>query len=230
MHLYRNSLLWKWKDWSKSSPFAGVPEICYWEALRSQELSFSKSKQEHHKSVPSSWALGSAKRQNADFFKDLVFKKDCGAVTEHAFLLFNLFSKVTALTFAFSDVHWSLPELELWGTGRRLSPGSCVLRPQRPKVRMLQMAFFSLLNNWNNTLTAAGVASPLIWSYWHWISPGRWKDWRLWFVGPSLSRVLQQPQDCPRPASRLGIPTKTTSSDVANESWHLGPMFWAVHF
>lgn len=46
--------------------------------------------------------------------------------------------------------------------------------------------FFFLLNNWNNTLTATGVASPLIWSYWHWVSPGRWKDWRLWFVGPSL--------------------------------------------
>lgn len=92
MHLYRNSLLWKWEDWSKSNSFAGLPEICYWEALKSQELSFSKSKLEHHKSVPSSWALGPAKRQNADFFKDLLFKRDCGAVTEHAFLLFNLFS------------------------------------------------------------------------------------------------------------------------------------------
>lgn len=30
-------------------------------------------------------------------------------------------------------------------------------------------------------LTATGVASPLIWSYWHWISPRGWKDWRPWF-------------------------------------------------
>lgn len=51
----------------KEQPLSGVPEICYWEALKSQELSFSKSKLEHHKSVPSSWALGSAKRQTADF-------------------------------------------------------------------------------------------------------------------------------------------------------------------
>lgn len=139
---------------------------------------------------------------------------------------------MTTLTFAFSDVHWSLPELELWGTGHGLFPGSCMLRPQCPKLRMIQMAFFFstfffLLNNWNDMLIATGVASPLIWPYWHWIYPGRWKDWRLWFVGLSLSRVLQQPQDCPRPASRLGILAKTTSSDVANESWHLGPMFQA---
>lgn len=90
------------------------------------------------------------------------------------------------------------------------------------------LSLFFLLNNWNNTLTATGVASPLIWSYWHWVSPGRWKDWSLWFVGPACA--LQQPQDCPRPASRLGILARITSSDVANESWHSGPMFWAVHF
>lgn len=56
------------EDWSNSSPSGGVPEICFWEALRSQEFSLSKSKLEHHKSVLSSWTLGSARRQNAGFF------------------------------------------------------------------------------------------------------------------------------------------------------------------
>lgn len=53
-----------------------------------------------------------------------------------------------------------------------------------PQTKNAPWLFFFLLNNWNNTLTATGAASPLIWSYWHWISPGRWKDWRLWFCGP----------------------------------------------
>jgi len=76
-------------------------------------------------------------------FEDLAgaLSRVSGAVSEHAFLLFNLFSKVTILTFTFSDVRWSLPKLKLWSTGQRLSPGSCIQKPQRPKARMLQMAF-----------------------------------------------------------------------------------------
>lgn len=135
------------EDWSNSSLVGGVPEICFWEALRSQELSFSKSKLEHHKSVPSSWTLGSAKRENADFFKDLAgaLSRVSGVVSEHAFLLFNLFSRVMILTFAFSDIHRSLPKLKLRSTGQRLSSGSCVQRPQCSNARMFQMGLFSLV-------------------------------------------------------------------------------------
>lgn len=55
------------------------------------------------------------------FFEDLAgaLSRVSGVASEHAFLLFNLFSKVTILTFAFSDVHWSLPKLKLWSTGQR---------------------------------------------------------------------------------------------------------------
>lgn len=135
------------EDWWNSSPLGGVPEICFWEALRSQELSFSKSKLEHHILVLSTWTLKKSAFCLLADPKDLAgaLSTVSGAVSEHAFLFFNLFSRVMILTFAFSDVHWSLPKLELWSTGQRLSSGSCVQRPQCSKARMFQMGFFLVL-------------------------------------------------------------------------------------
>lgn len=42
--------------------------------------------------------------------------------------------------------------------------------------------------------------------------------------------LCSSPRTAPGQRAGWGFWLKITSSDVANESWHSGPMFWAVHF
>lgn len=51
-------------------------------------------------------------------------------------------------------------------------PWQLCAKAKAPQAKNAADGFFLLLNNCNNMFTATGVAPPLIWSYWHWISPG----------------------------------------------------------